>query len=466
MRALLLLGVTGCTAARLLPVPCESTLTCREAFGRGSVCASTGLCEPAALPERCSSDEGLPLPDDVLPVATLFDHSLMTHEARYLSVDLALEQNEGFDGWRFAGLHCDNGPTDDELSRDEATVELARWLAEDVGVPAIVGPSSSSRTVAAYEVTAPLGTLLISPSATASSLASLDGEASTEQDPGLLWRTVGSDELQVNAIVQDMQTVYGHGTARTQPSSQVAVVYQQGAYGEGIHLGFSGAMAVLGGHVQSFVFSDDASRATAIAAAANTQHDELLFVSSDVDDIVALLQAAAALPKLESSPLFLPDAGRNADVLAAAADLPGVLERVRITAPALPTGPVYDAFAVAYANRYGELDVGQMSFTANAFDAAWLVQVGYVWATLQEGAVNGLTIARGLRQVSHGPGVQLGASSWPTVLDSFDFGDPVDVEGASGPLDFGPDGETQGAMAVWVVSADGQDFEAVAVYEP
>lgn len=477
----LALQLLGCSFSAYDRLSCESTVDCRDGYGLGAVCGDEGYCEVGDLHPRCTttypSDLTLPVdPATTLLVGSVFDHSLETHVGRFQSAQLAAIQanaNDGLEGRDFAMIHCNNAAdTDlDDLDKDTASVEVAEWLAGTVGVPAIVGPAASSRTEAVYNAVAdPFGTLVISPSATSPSLTPLDGLTSTAESPGLLWRTAPPDDLQAVAIARDMRNTFdpeGTTAYRTAPSSNVAVIHQTGAYGDGLNVAFTTAFSDLGGTSQSIPFSDATSRSDAIAQAANGTFDEILFVSSDAQDVIAFLQGAATLPALQDLPLFLTDAARNADVLdTVSGGAQDLLRHVRGTAPATPAGAVNDSFQVSYAAEYGGADVSVLSFTAQSFDAMWLVIYGHAWAVAQEDGVSGLNIARGLRQVSSGDPIEIRPNNWNLVKASFDNGTSVDVTGASGSLDFGPDGETSATIDVWVVQPDNSGFAVVDSVDP
>ncbi len=484
MRFSLAVAVTllaSCSVSTYPRVECTSNPECGDLFGLGSVCGDEGYCEVVELHPRCTrtypDDLTLPVdPTTTYLMGTVFDHQLETHVARFQSAQLAAIQanaNDGLEGHDFAFIHCDNAENEayDDLDKTSASTVTAEWLADSMGVNAIVGPAASSRTEAVYNAVAEqYDTIVVSPSATSPSLTPLDGIESSNAQPGLLWRTAPPDDLQGFAIAEDMRTVFdpAQETAfRTAPSEVVGVVYQTGAYGEGLRAAFQDAFESAGGTVESFAFSDPTGRSDAIALAANGGFDEILFVSSDSADVVAFLQGAAALDTLDETPLFLPDSARNSDVLEEARDAAGDLfPHVRGTAPANPTGAVYDSFQVGYSSEYGGADVSVFSFTAQSFDAAWLVIYGHAWATYQEDQVTGTTIARGFRQVSDGDEVDIRPVDWNLVKASFESGNSIDVFGASGALDYASNGETSAPIDVWVVNAAGDDFDVVSTLSP
>ena len=122
--------------------------------------------------------------------------------------------------------------------------------------------------------------------------------------------------------------------------------------------------------------------------------------------------------------------------------------------------------AVTYAAEYGDSDVSVLSYTAQAFDASWLVVMGHAWALAQRGAVSGVNIARGMRQVSAGEPVQIRPTNWNLVKAEFSAGNSIDVEGASGQLDFDERGETSGPVDVWTIANSNDDFEVELTFAP
>jgi len=209
----------------------------------------------------------------------------------------------------------------------------------------------------------------------------------------------------------------------------------------------------------------------AITDAGNAGVQEVVFLSSDVNDIIEFLNAAAIGPDFNGPDpveIFLADAGADPYLLQNTQDLAGVLyHRVRGTRPKVPDGDVFEQFQTAYSGKWGE-DPSDAVFAPYTYDAAWLVLYGHAWSLFQEGAIGGTGIARGMRQVSAvgADVVPVRASSWEDVVASFRDGTAVDLEGASGALQFDPiTGETLTPIEVWVIDQAGEGFEPVASCE-
>src|SRR6185295_6052396 len=97
---------------------------------------------------------------------------------------------------------------------------------------------------------------------------------------------------------------------------------------------------------------------------------------------------------------------------------------------------VYGDFSFSYNTAFG-VDPATASFVANTFDAAMLVAVGAAWADAH-GGLSGENIAQGLTLVS-APDAGLSflePSNFTTITGEFTLGHQVNIEGASGHLDF------------------------------
>ena len=118
---------------------------------------------------------------------------------------------------------------------------------------------------------------------------------------------------------------------------------------------------------------------------------------------------------------------------------------------------VYDAFLIAYASAYDGEDPSTGAYNAYAYDIGWMSLYGLSWALAQEDRVSGTEMARGLRKLST-PGTSLfvGPEDWLTVVDAFERNQAIDIQGASGTLDFDPvTGETANPIDIWTVDETG-----------
>lgn len=443
---------------------CRDAAECRAAFGLGFVCADSGRCERAEPNPRCATTfpvdllTGAPHPETFV-IGSVVDGSVTTHQARAKAVRLAVSQiaeRGGLEGRPLGVVFCTNevDPVLDRLTLEEASVSVARHLASDLGVPAIIGPPSSGATERVFEALAGVDTVLVSPSATSPRLTDLEPAASDEV-PGRLWRTAPPDSLQGAVIAGDMAM---RGVGR------VAVIAQEGAYGSGLADVF---MAETSAEVTRLDFASSSARDEAATTAGSGAFEEVLFISSQTSDVVAFLLFADAFAGFDDKTLFVTDSAANEDLLVDAAAAAESFGRLRGTRPAPQSGLVYDAFLGSFAAAFGGDDASRFSFTAHAYDAAWLVLLGASWASLQEDAVTGSTIARGMRRLSGGTPLPLRSDSWAAARDRFRLGERVDVTGASGELDFDPQTEeTSAPIEVFRISDGGDALEAIYAVTP
>lgn len=472
MRASLLALLAGCSLSRLDTVECTENLQCREAFGWGYTCdTEAGLCAEAEIEPRC--DETWPRDlfsnreayQDVILLGALMNRTTADAEmlAFELPVRLVNEDGGGLDGLPFALIECDVEGTDegdgkfDDRTVDEANVDMAVWLADSVGVPAILGPQYSSTSILVYDAVAPYGTLLMSHSATSDALTDIDGGNPTDQDPGLFWRTAPPDSFQGVAIAQDMAD---------RAVADVAVIYQSGAYGDGLQQVFAEEFSALGGTASDHPFANDSQLTTAITDVASSDVDAVLFIASDqasVELFLTSISSSALIDDFADLDLFLTDGAYYQSVFEnTRSTAESLFPNIRGSRPYVPTeSNTYKFFSARFETIYEE-NPALYGYTAYAYDAAWLLIYGAAWATYQEGALTGETMARGLRQVSEEDEVEIVTNSWTTVKARFESGEPVDVIGASGDLDYdAATGETSAPIEIWTVDCSGSECEFV-----
>lgn len=470
MRLLGVLMLSGCSLGRLQTTMCDSSQRCQDAFGWGWTCGDEGLCDEAVAPARCSQT----WPEDLLTNRGAYEDSIVLG-VNYDRSDFGLEvlaarlaviqanEQGGLEGRDFALIECSNeaNASFDALTQDEANEEVTRWLAEDIGVAGIVGPATSGRTEAAYQVASPLGTLIISPSATSPALTALDGLTSTDSEPGLLWRTAPPDDLQGAAIAQYMM--------ETLDAATVAVIYETGPYGEGLADAF---VENFDGDISRRSFSNNSERDEAVASIGDA--DQVLFIAAEKEDLVAFFYAASQIAafndKQDPVGIFLADGAYYIDIYEDVSDVDYLFAQVYGTRPTSIPGVVYDGFSAAYAAAFGGQDPGEAGYTAYAFDAMWLLLYGVAWSSYQEGEISGIGIGRGLRHVSSGEPIDIKPSTWITARAQFQEGNDVDVTGASGALDYDPKtGETAAPIEIWGIEAvpgGGYAFTSEAVINP
>ncbi len=476
MRAPALIAVAfavGCSFTTTDVTECSSNKDCQDVFGLSYSCNGEGFCEVPQRLSRCNEQ----FPDDLFTdqvehadtvvFGNLMDRSVATQDARERAARLAyLGANEsgGLDGRSFGVVFCDIAEMSGSETRSDNAKEAADYLINTLGVPAILGPSSSGDLQNVFLEFEDSGTLFISPSATSPALTTLDGSSPSDENPGLLWRTAPPDDLQGRAIAADLRDDIG-SRPDTDESDDIAIIFQMGPYGEGL-------ASVLNQEFETICptctvelrpYSTNSQRDVAVTeVGALTDIDEIIFIASDIDEVVAFLNAAATNSDYTGDPgkrIFLPDSAANNDLINnASTDAKNQLfSRIRGTRPKpLSQGEfAYGLFRAAFAAEYDGESPDQFSFTAHAYDAAWLLIFGATWAVFQEGSLTGTNIAKGLRKLSNGESIDIQPTNYNTIQTRFEDGLPIDVEGASGTLDFEPSTEeTSGPIETWKISGN------------
>jgi branched-chain amino acid transport system substrate-binding protein len=403
----------------------------------------------------------------VITIGSLMDASVETQRGREDAVRLAATQvNEerGLDGRLFGVVFCDiaENPQYDSLKRTDAAVASARYLADVLGVPAIVGPSASGDAIAVFDATREQNVLVISPAASSPSLTGHDVAMATDEAPGLLWRTAAPDTLQGAAIAR-------HLTEAFPTATNVVVINEKGPYGTALTDVFTAAFQKDGRVVRAIPYETASQRDAAIVDAATSTPAFVLFFSSQTADAIAFLNAAKALEgsSYKEVRLFLTDSAANPDLLAGAGGAASLFPRVIGSRPAVPQGPTFELFKTSYSAAFKK-DPGTLAFVPHSYDATWLVFFGTAWSLRQEKSVTGRGVARGLRKLSApGPEISITPANWSKVVDAFGSGTAVNVSGASGNLDYDPGSEeTNGLIDIWKISADGRAIESSVTIDP
>ncbi len=480
---LLVLSLIGCVAPPEY-VECDGPKVCQETFGIASTCLDDGFCGTWELPARCPTTtpsdlltvDPQPKLGETIVIATLMDASedAFEQQAAMLPLIELAESDSGPGNIPVAAIHCTYEESDDfdSLSREDAAIELAAFLAVDVQPPAIVGPNSSAIANVVFNQFQAAGftPLMVSPSATSSELTVIDGPSSDKSDenPGLFWRTASPDDGQARSIAND---IFGELAL-----TKVAVINESGAYGEGLAQSFKSEFEGLGGTATLYNFDGSGALAAQVATVAeldDTEAPAVLFISSQISEARSFVQIAAAdsTGSFDAKILFFTDGAADSrliefDLAAGDVDPTRLFPNIRGTRPVLPTGAVYNSFNNLYRAEFGG-DASDSAWTAHAYDATWLAIYGIDWAAANEASVGPIEAARGLRQISEGDQTTVGVFGFADVQASFATATSVDLVGASGTLDYDSfTEETSAPVELWSVNTTGDGFDAIGQCAP
>ncbi len=362
---------------------------------------------------------------------------------------------------------------------DEAKGALAaaRHLAA-LGVPAVVGGASSAVTTQiATEVTIPAGVLLLSPSATSPSLTDL-------VDQGLVWRTAPSDVQQGSALaLLAGEFADARREAPGAPAAlSVVALYRDDSYGKGLYgevsrlLRFGGESllgpgdrfeAVTYGNPDDPASTPDLGARYDQAAAdvvARRPHFVLALGTTEVvTNLLPRVEEAWPADAGERPVYFLPDGGYVSQLVELMAANPSLRGRVFGTAPAA-LGATFEPFRARYEATFRDGTSADSIGAAGAFDAFYLIAFALA-AAPPEAPLDGAAVARGIgRLVPPGAPVELDQRAINSAFGALGRGENLDVQGASGALDFDvATGDTTAGLLVWCPAPSGSPPDALPV---
>ncbi|AKJ00909.1 amino acid/amide ABC transporter substrate-binding protein (HAAT family) [Archangium gephyra] len=460
MRALFLTGVmsvlaAGCsltTAAGL--DECETSADCQS----DQVCTQR-VCLP--LPAGCRAEPYGSTDADAVRMGGLFP--LHTSPEAGASEDesdvqgfnaalLALEEvNQRTLGGRKIALYfCDTGS-----SRDVAKKQ-AQWLVNDKKVAAVL-TAGSSQTLGVADVTIPAGVLTMSYSASSTELTVKED---TNGGPvGLLWRTSPSDAIQGSVIAHLLRTrsdLFGGTTP-----SKVGILYVEDPYGQGLSNIISEQLSTGSARIpnRTFLYQRGSDVKPVLDSLDMTYGPTVTVLIGFADDATAILREASTRTNLKRESghhWFFSDSVKDAAVLAdtlAASQARGFYG----TAPAQGTGQAFSTFSARFNDKYKK-DPAAYAYTSNAYDAMYLLALGASYSLSTSNAVTGAKMAEALTRVSSGTSstsTQLTNSNFTYLAAELAAGRGVNIEGASGPLNFDANGEARAPVELWQVGDSG-----------
>ncbi|NDH65204.1 MAG: branched-chain amino acid ABC transporter substrate-binding protein [Microbacteriaceae bacterium] len=299
----------------------------------------------------------------------------------------------------------------------------------DGGVDAIVGAAASGVTRLIIDQVTKSKTVQISMSNTAPDLSTWD-------DGGYYFRTAPSDLLQ-GAIVGNQVVADGH--------ENVAIIYQQTPYGEGLEAKAKATIEAAGATIVSDLSFPEAETNfdTIVQKTVASGADSVLIISYD-----EFKKIAPALQKnnFPGKDMYLVD-GNLANY--SAEGFASYLEGAKGT---LPGGKLDEAFkkraADLYMTNHGE-ELTEFAYLAESYDAVILLAL----AAEQAGNDTGLAISENLQSVSAGGDP---VTNYADGLAAIKAGKDVNYDGFSGPIEFDENGDPTGAsIGIYQYGKDG-----------
>lgn len=462
------------------PAGCTTNRGCVELNGPGFICRKEDGACVSLTSENCPTVYGNYEDDGTVFFGTVFPLSgtnATTGRALQNSVELGARELEVMNGLQpVAGSterrHVALVQCDDASNNDKA-VAAATHLVSDLRVPVLIGTNATGVTLKmATEVTIKNGVFMISPTATGRDLTTLD-------DQGLFWRTSPSSDLQIEALVQLLPYVEADlraslALAPTDTISVGAAVKSDG-FGTGLAKGlveserfvFNGLPGTSEANRPHFVSSEYGNPdnpastvdydGTAALLLAERPHIVFMFGTNEAINEI--------LPRLEDNwpadapyrPLYLfANSGYKADLWQAVAqrDPTGTGLRRRVLGVTYgSTGRNYDVFRISYTSTFKDGSSPDVLSTSNAYDTFYLMAyAAYAAYAAGTTTLSGRSIADAMAQLVSGTPANVGPGDANQVLGLLKARQPVNLLGASGPLDFDlTTGEAPSDIQIWCV---------------
>lgn len=349
-------------------------------------------------------------------------------------------QREGIKGTRFALLFCNTGG-DDALAK--AQVE---WLGSQLKVPAVV-TSGSGQTIAITNVAAKQDMMVMSATSTSPELI-----PTFQSNKGLLWRTAPSDSLQAR-VMADLISAQFPATDAGGAMVKIGIAYVNTTYGQGLSSGLRSRLPARF-QVQEVFYelNDDITGAVNSLDAFAPSLTMVVGFPPDIRKIIALAKTKPALTKAAGHRWLFSDSAKDPAVIDVATldELAGSVG----TAPAQGAGSTFPSFRDRFLAKF-MADPSSFSFTSHSYDAMYLLMLSAAWASNAGGAVTGVRMAEGMQNVSMGAMTPLAPPNFTPAVTAMQARTPIDVEGASGKLNFDPAGGAPSSpYELWTIEPD------------
>ena len=390
-----------------------------------AACAST----PDAEPEATEKEEMAAAPTVKIGVLLPFTGPLGEFGAAFQKAAALAGEHLAQGGYPVEILYGDTetNPT--------AAVGAARKLVDVDQVHVVIGAAASSSSLAVAEsVTIPKGVPQISYASTSPLLTILPADEGQD----FLFRTVPSDALQGVVLA---------GVAVEQGYNNVAIIYVNNPYGQGLKDNFQVAFEAAGGTVSAAVPHDEAVATTYVAELrkAIEGEPEVLLALSYAGHATIYLREAIENDFITKF-LFV-DGTRSEQIIEAvgAANLEGMMG----TAPGSAETQSLEFFTADYQAKYGELP--PLPFMTNVYDSIVIAALAALAAEVSGEEVTPAVVRDMLRTVSNPDGdvAEAGAAGVKAAIDTLRAGGSINYEGAAGAHDFDASGDVVTPIEVW-----------------
>lgn len=345
------------------------------------------------------------------------------------AVNLAVADiNAAKSGLNASVIQKDSGDTSTNIATQSVTSLLSS------GVSAIIGASSSSTTLTVIDQIAKAKVVEFSPANTSPAL-------STYKDDGYYYRDAPSDVLQGRVLGQ---AVLKGGAIN------VAILYQNDSYGQGLNDNVKKAITGGGGSIVSDVSYDPAAKnfSAEVSKSLATKPDAFVVISFEQIKSIAQEIDRAGYP-------FSKVWGSDGNYGVIGPDFKNVdIAGMQFTNPGVVASTDFKTKLDAQTSTDGAKALTVYSYAPEAYDATVLIAL----AALVGGKTDGTTIRDNLQQISSG-GTKCKSYEECAKLVKAGTKD-IDYEGLSGPITFDKNGDTSQAYITIYKYTTGNKNEA------
>lgn len=329
----------------------------------------------------------------------------------------------------------------DTQTAAQPSIDAAQKLVSIEGVSAIIGALSSGNTIPVAE------SITKENQIPQVSSASTSPVITTLADDDFLFRTVPSDAFQGIALAE---------VSREKGLEQIAIIYINNDYGQGLADSFQEAFEAKGGTITDSIPYEEgqASYRGELQQLASTDAEALLLIGYPENGITILKQS---LEEGFFERFVFTDGMQAPEVIEAIG--PNFLEGAFGTvAQSASESEAYTLFRNAYEEKYGEIP--PKPYIDTSYDALMIVALALEAA----GSTEGIAVRDAMREVANAPGIEIKPGEWAKAVDAIANGEDIDYVGASGSLDFDENGDVAGSFAHWEIQ--GGEIVTVEVFEP
>lgn len=342
------------------------------------------------------------------------------------------------DGRKFGLYVCNTGRVASVINQQ------ATWLTDHLGARALLF-SGSGQGIEAHKVTSPRNVLLMSATATSPELINV------HQTSGLIWRTAPPDSLQGKVLTDFLQNDPAFSTV-----SKVGVVYVDDAYGQGLNSVIQKSLPSPRYTVRSipYVEGEPLDGAVLNLSLFAPELTVLIAFRAEAKEILRLAAARTNLNASSGHRWMFTDSAKDPAIITSES-LP-MIQNAFGFAPAQGAGSAYRAFESRYISKFNT-NPADYSFLSHSYDAMYVLGLAYAYAFGAGGGTpDGQTLRQGIEKVSAGTPYTLEPTNLSGMLSAMKSGTGIDIEGASGKLNFNPDaGAPSSPIERWQIMPDG-----------